>query len=766
MAQAQRLSEQVKSLNSRVRELEAALAQNRGAGDTLDTRTSSDSDISDEGIKAVSEAIGSLSIGLDGQAKYHGESAGAEYLQDLLPEEFQPSKRAEIDLPDEILTLMHAFPFGLKDCPYNKSMFIRYLPSRQRAVDLARIYYRSVAWMYDPISSDEFSSSILEPIYGADGYPSTDGLHSHRLAVFFMVLANGNLYDSHPSAATVAEQYYALARAALSLDSILLEVTCATVQALFLVFRFVYNASQADKEERWLLTGLTTRIAHTIGLQRDSAAWSLEPDEVQRRRRLFWELFTWENWSSLVHGRPGTLFIQYADCKFPEDLEPYTDVSGERELGFHAWKFRYSAECLSISMEHLLSTRAPLYAALLSIDQKIRNYAIPRHLCCPDGRSDSALSWSTDPARALQQYCALCVRDSNLLYIHRSYFAQAIREASDNPLRHKYKPSVLAIYQISRRLISTLRDLYPVCPLAGHVWFFWSAIFSSCVVLAALVVESPGCALAKEAVRELETAVPFFEDGSKLCRPPSVLTFLKKLHKRASASYTAFKTGQESNTAVKSGSSTEPDELEVVGGRKVVITTKSNPNSPSPVAPDSPSILNQDATLASSSASQTTTPDMSVEYHRVMNTPANTMNRSDDFLMEDTAPRFEANAYSFIGKTMHHPMSAVEAPAPANPDTYMATHASVLGSSAVHPAHALHDRIVLPTGEKVIDTWHTSYPLPQHPYSQQNSAGFLPYSNPVQPHHLAHTAFGYQSRTVQEQNQDEIWRNFMQGFGP
>ncbi|GLB41965.1 putative fungal specific transcription factor [Lyophyllum shimeji] len=766
MAQAQRLSEQVKSLNSRIRELEAALAQSRRAGDEADRRASSSDISNDESIKAVSEAIGSLSLGLDGQAKYHGESAGSEYLQDLLPqEEIQPTKRTEIELPDEILSLMHAFPFGLKDCPYNKSLFIRYLPSRQRAVDLACIYYKRVAWMYDPISSAEFSTSILEPIYGTNEYPATNALHSHKLAVFFMILANGTLYDAHPSATTLAEQYYALARAALSLDSVLLEVTCATVQALFLVFRFVYDASQADKEERWLLTGLTTRIAHTIGLQRDSAAWDLEADEVQRRRRLFWELFTWENWSSLVHGRPGTLFIQHTDCQFPKDLEPFVDASGDRELGFHAWKFRYSAQCLSASMEHLFSTTAPPYSALLSIDKVIRNCAIPKHLRCPDGQSDSAYSWSTEPARALQQYCALCVRDSNLLYIHRSYFSQAVQQAPDDPLRHRYQFSVLTAYQTSCRLISTLRSLYPVCPLAGHVWFFWSAVFSSCTVLAGLVVHSPGCRLAKEAMRGLETAVPFFEEGSKLCRPPSVLSSLQRFHKRASASYTAFKSGQERNASINPGSPDEPDELEVVGGRKAVITTKSNPNSPSLLAPGSPSTLNQDAATASSPASQTTAHEVSAGYYPAMNAPENPMLRNGHYRMEDGVPSFEDHAYSSIGKAMHHPVSdAVNTP--LHPGPYMATHTPMLVPSAAHSAHASHDQAAPRAEDKVPNAWHTSYPLPQHPYSQQVSGEFVPYGHPVYPSLLGNIDFGYQPRTVHQQNQEEIWRNFMQGFGP
>ncbi|KAG6864641.1 hypothetical protein C0991_008122 [Blastosporella zonata] len=222
-----------------------------------------------DGVESVTEAIGSLSLGADGQAKYHGESAGSEYLQDLLiADDIRPIKPTRFDLPDEILNLMHAFPFGFKECPYNKTIFIQYLPHRERAMELAHVYYDSVAWMYDPIPIEDFVVSIVDPMYGSDGYPTTDHLHSHRLAVFFMVLANGNLYDSSHSDSIMADHFYALARAALSLDSILIEVTCATVQALFLVFRFIYNSSQSDKEERWLLTGLATRVAQTIGLRK------------------------------------------------------------------------------------------------------------------------------------------------------------------------------------------------------------------------------------------------------------------------------------------------------------------------------------------------------------------------------------------------------------------------------------------------------------------------------------------------------------------
>lgn len=85
MAQAQRLSEQVKSLNARVRELEAlALEQPKRLKEEIHTETPPSEPAMGNGkddaekIKVVSEAIGSLSLGLEGQAMYHGESAGSE----------------------------------------------------------------------------------------------------------------------------------------------------------------------------------------------------------------------------------------------------------------------------------------------------------------------------------------------------------------------------------------------------------------------------------------------------------------------------------------------------------------------------------------------------------------------------------------------------------------------------------------------------------------------------------------------------------------
>lgn len=72
MAHAEKLTDQVKSLTLKVQQLEAALAQAK------DMAISSETQASGRDINDVSKAIGSLSIGSEGQARYHGESAGSE----------------------------------------------------------------------------------------------------------------------------------------------------------------------------------------------------------------------------------------------------------------------------------------------------------------------------------------------------------------------------------------------------------------------------------------------------------------------------------------------------------------------------------------------------------------------------------------------------------------------------------------------------------------------------------------------------------------
>jgi hypothetical protein len=142
---------------------------------------------------------------------------------------------------------------------------------------------------YDPIVRSDFMNTVVSPIYGTTGYVSVDTIHSHKLSVFFITMACGVLYDNHPSAPTLAQQYHILSRAALSLDSILQEANCATVQALFMIIRFKY-ISDPRGEERWLLGGLCVKVAQIVCRQQHL---------LKSATHLLNILFS--DWTSLVH---------------------------------------------------------------------------------------------------------------------------------------------------------------------------------------------------------------------------------------------------------------------------------------------------------------------------------------------------------------------------------------------------------------------------------------------------------------------------------
>lgn len=95
MAHTQRLSEQINSMTARIRELEEALRDsqkvNHGGSEPhplLQAPSQSHERVQlplpelqtifDEDDLDVSESIGSLSIDVDGRAKYHGESLGSD----------------------------------------------------------------------------------------------------------------------------------------------------------------------------------------------------------------------------------------------------------------------------------------------------------------------------------------------------------------------------------------------------------------------------------------------------------------------------------------------------------------------------------------------------------------------------------------------------------------------------------------------------------------------------------------------------------------
>ena len=69
-----------------------------------------------------------------------------------------------------------------------------------------------------------------------------------------------------------------------------------------------------------------------------------------------------------------------------------------------------------------------------------------------------------------------------LLYVHRCFFAQALADHPDNPMRSQYAPSFLAGYRSACALIGTVREQFNIFPVQiARFWVLWTHAFSSAV---------------------------------------------------------------------------------------------------------------------------------------------------------------------------------------------------------------------------------------------------------------------------------------------
>lgn len=75
------------------------------------------------------------------------------------------------------------------------------------------------------------------------------------------------------------------------------------------------------------------------------------------------------------------------------------------------------------------------------------------------------------------------------MHLHRCFLVEALQDP-DDPLKHKYAPSVRAAYRSACQLVSNIQAFYAVHPdMGGRVWFYWSSVFSACVRFIRLVNE-------------------------------------------------------------------------------------------------------------------------------------------------------------------------------------------------------------------------------------------------------------------------------------
>ncbi|KAF9245323.1 hypothetical protein BU15DRAFT_41174 [Melanogaster broomeanus] len=557
----------------------------------------------------IVDAFGSLSLSASGGAKYFGSIANSWYFlqnEALEDQETEVSRLAALQniLPPGILSRSGAFPIVPNSHPLEvehirlRDLFW-HLPDASKAQHLSQVYYVFAAWMYNPISELDFYEEIFPLFYAPDVVPpSDDPLLSHKLSLMFMILAIGSLMDvKQPAYNIEAEKYYQLARATVFQSSLFEDPTISAFLMTF--YLFLSDRHGSNSGTRWVTIGIAIKVAQSVSVaDRDPSRWGVDARETLRRREVFWELYTYDSWQCWTFGRPPSFYLSHIDCRLPS--------SGETsDESFHAWKHRFASECMSVVHDQAFGAKTPAYPTVLQLDRKLRAFPVPPNLqiagfgnssTSPDSRHQESVSLT------LQRHIVLAIREMNLLYLHRSFFARAVTDHPKDPLGSPYGTSVLAAYRSAGSLVALMQNLHTqMKEPSERIWFLWTHMFSCAIVLGSVVTRSPSMSFAPSALVQLESACDLFSKAARGFRAQSVLEIMMTLQKKARLSLHEFRRGNISPLTRQISSQSEPgspfednDELSTLGGKTRLVAKKDSmsPQSSPSVTDRSPTSLN------------------------------------------------------------------------------------------------------------------------------------------------------------------------------
>ncbi|KAJ7040931.1 fungal-specific transcription factor domain-containing protein [Mycena alexandri] len=534
----------------------------------------------------VIDAFGTLSISDHGISRFFGPTGGSEVSSthasapesparnpgsspsgNYSPHHVSPSSHSNYSASQSPLTLFSPASFPLTPLGPPQAihaLIASHLPARAHARMLVESYFSQLAWLFRGVTRGQVGD-MMRGVYAAYGSEDEDYTGPHDLALLFMVFAVGALATDDADAhrrhiAAEAEHLHHIARVALALQPVLEKPSLVTIQALHLLSIYTSMAAapgsgtrshrgqrggdsnakgeredsgETSMEMTWSLITLAAHLSQTIGLHRDSARWGLSAKMVQRRRILFWDLFVADVWTSLNTGRPPSFSLAYIDCSFPT-----YETSGSKARDVEVWQFRFAAECVAEVTARTLTAEAPSYATIMELDRKVREFPLPPaprgpglQRCVLEHIRETGTSFPPLPHIIL----LICAHPTVLMYIHRSFFAQAIIEQPLNPLKSTYAPSFLAAYRASATILKSVREQFAVMPNAcARFWTMWTFAFSAAVVFGTVVTRGPRSPLAAAAMTELEQACVLFSKAAFYSRRATkALPILTKLNEKA-----------------------------------------------------------------------------------------------------------------------------------------------------------------------------------------------------------------------------------------
>ncbi|KZP18363.1 hypothetical protein FIBSPDRAFT_933487 [Athelia psychrophila] len=517
-----------------------------------------------EDLEETLKSFGTLAIGDSGEHTYFGASAGSEAL--LLAcstppaEEVDPSSSLG-GAPDLLKNIASMTLFGggcAADSETFKSamtMLFAGLPSRPRASSLCETYLEHSCWYTQLATRQDLIEDVLTPVYNAKKEredPACDWelcaqISPHKFAFLYLIFAQAVLVDlTLPAYHIDGETYHHYASAAMSLRPLFDSPTVETVQAILLMTYYRSCAGERyTRESVWALGSLGCKLAQSIGLHRDPGQWHMDEKTVELRRRIFWEVYTADLFHSLTRGRPPSIELSYVDCALPTcDEEDY-------DAQFWNWKYQFIRDVFGSVVKLTLAAAPPSYKLILELDRKVREMVLPPAL-------NMFLRTGDAP-----------------------FFAQALLDYPESPLRSPYATSFLATYRAASFVISsTVKHIERYPELFMRHWVVWTQLFSAAIIVGSIATKAPSSGMAATAFMELGLAVDLYERGANLSeRTRTGLAILQNLQEKASlvqCQYHSSTNGDAppSTSLILNSQEDGTDELALFGGQTSVLISK------------------------------------------------------------------------------------------------------------------------------------------------------------------------------------------------
>ncbi|KAI9636195.1 fungal-specific transcription factor domain-containing protein, partial [Dioszegia hungarica] len=488
----------------------------------------------------VDSAFGTLTIGRSGESRFVGSFAGSEYLRtDHLPDD----SNSGLATPPPTAALNSSFDLrlhtartgpiapGLRIGGYADGRDVDIVQLRQELPDwekkgreLVQNCWENVSWMHPIVPQNVFDTQYLQL-----AYDTQRAIHPHQLAVVYLVMALGVMFDLHrPAFDNRAAELFALGQSCLSAIGFE-HATPSTVRALLLCGTYLLNDKHGSGAEiYWPVLGTAIKVAYSLGLHRDGSVFGLSVEETEERRLIWWELITSDRLLATAFARPAGIASRTTDTKMPS-------VSGAEGDDYQRTRFRIAELMEKINNVQTQLAAVP-HTLIKALDAELVEFkkSIPDSLLpstpIPSLPMDSTIS----PQLVYHRLTIRLLLAQCRLLLNRPFFARALSENHEDPSFCKHGEPFCALFGAALEIVQVVQQMVVYHPsLVARWWVYWFHAFSSACCFAAIAIRAPKSAFAAPAFDGLTTVLDLATAAPPGCRAKKGLAVLLRLRARA-----------------------------------------------------------------------------------------------------------------------------------------------------------------------------------------------------------------------------------------